>query len=310
MAITAVKVGKIARTALGMLMRELVVARTVWTDAVNGTDFEGALNDTVTVRMRGRVPANTRVLRAGTPVAPSTIVEFPVAVQLTQDVYQSVPVTDEQMELDVTEFATQILAPQTEAVALGIEDEVVDAIQGATYQATHQLELNQADPYLTAVAARKLLNDGDAPKANRFWLVGSGVEAALLSSDRFVKADNIGAERANEAFSEAIVGRVAGFTALQSNGLDENESYAYHKSAYIAATRAPRKPDGATFGQGVSFQGLAMRWIKDYDYLNTTDRSLVNTWLGTAVVTDPVNPADSGSARILKRAVKISISES
>lgn len=308
MAVTAVKVGKIVSTALAMLMRELVVARTVWTDAVNGTDFTGALNDTVTVRMRGRSAANTRVLRAGTPVAPSSIVEFPVPVTLTTDVYQSVPVTDEEMELDIVDFAAQVLTPQIEAVAIGIEDEIAAEITGATYEATQQLVLNEVDPYLTAVAARKRLNDANVPKGNRFWLVGSGVEAALLSSDRFVKADNIGAERAENAFSEAIVGRVAGFTVLQANAIDEDASYAYHKTAFIAATRAPRKPDGAAFGQGVSLNGIAMRWIKDYDYLATTDRSLVNTWIGTASVLDPdpATPTVEGD-RFLQRAIEITI---
>ena len=305
MAITAVKVGKIARTALALLMRELVVARTVWTDAVDGADFDGALNDTVTVRMRGRVAANVRVLRAGTPLSNSTIVEFPVAVQLTQDIYQSVPVSDEELELDISDFAAQILAPQTEAVAIGIEDEVIDAIQAATFPGNHQLEFDNVAPARTFNRARRLLNEANAPKGNRTALVGTQIEEALLNDDDFIRADARGPERANDAFSDAVIGRTYGFTVVGSNGLDPDEAYCYHKSAFIAATRAPRKPDGATFGQGVSFQGLAMRWLKDYDYANTTDRSLVNTWLGTAVVTDPDDPADDESTRSLIRAVKI-----
>jgi hypothetical protein len=43
----------------------------------------------------------------------------------------------------------------------------------------------------------------------------------------------------------------------------------------------------------------------DYDYTNTTDRSLVNTWAGTASVTDPITPSDPDSLSSLRRAVKI-----
>jgi len=308
MAFTAVKVGKIARTGLGMLIRELVIARTVWTDAVDS--FDGALSDTVTIRMRGRVAARTRVLRAGTAVAPDTIVEFPVPVVLTTDVYQSVPLSDEVENLDITDFAAQILMPQTEAVALGVEDQIADAISGATFPVGNEIELNEADPYLTAVDARKLLNDANVPTSQRTLLVGSGVEAAILKSDRFVKTDNIGTEGAVDALRESTIGRIAGFNVVQSNAVAENEAYAYHKTAFILGLRAPKVPESVKTGRSESFAGFAMRWIKDYDYLNTTDRSLVNTWVGTAVVTDPDDPTNVASDRSLIRAVKITNGES
>ena len=107
------------------------------------------------------------------------------------------------------------------------------------------------------------------------------------------------------ALAEATLGRISGFDVVPSNGIEPHEAFAYHRSAFIASTRAPGKPDGATFGEAVSSNGVAMRLIKDYDYANTTDRCLVNTWLGTAVVYDPVDPTNKDSERILKRAVKI-----
>lgn len=305
MAITAVKVGKIARTALAMLKRDLVVARTVWTDAVAGTDFEGALNDTVTVRMRARVPAKSRVLRAGTQITDSELVEFPVPVTLTDDIFQSVSISDEQLELDIVEFATQVLKPQTEAVALGVEDKMVAKITGASYPGPQTVALNPSNPAATFNRARRILNSRKVPRENRFALVGAQVEEMLLNDANFIRADARGPERANDAFSEATVGKTYGFTIVGSDAVDPNEAFAYHKTAFIAATRAPRKPDGAAFGQGVSEDGIAMRWIKDYDYRNTTDRSLVNTWFGGAVVLDPDDPEDDESTRSLVRAVKI-----
>jgi uncharacterized protein YjdB len=52
------------------------------------------------------------------------------------------------------------------------------------------------------------------------------------------------------------------------------------------AMRAPLVPQGATFGESQSYLGLAMRWLKDYDYANVQDRSLVDTFVGYAIVQD------------------------
>jgi hypothetical protein len=303
MAFTAVKVGQIARTTLGMLIRELVIARTVWNDAVDS--FDGALNDTVTIRMRARVAARTRTLRAGTPLTGDTLVEFPVPVQLTTDVYQSVPVTDEQMNLDIESFATQVQAPQTEAVALGVEDQIATRITGAAYPAAHTLEFDNTDPWKTINRARRLLNAANVAMNSRTLLVGTQIEEAILNSDRFVKADNIGDVRASTALAEATIGRIGGFQVVATNAIDPDEAYAYHRTAFVLGTRAPRVPEGVTAGASVSYQGTSARWIMDYDYANTTDRSLVNTWVGTAAVTDPDDPTDTGSDRSLIRAVKI-----
>jgi hypothetical protein len=58
-------------------------------------------------------------------------------------------------------------------------------------------------------------------------------------------------------------------------------------------------------GAAAGFGGVSVRWIMDYDYANTTDRSLVNTWVGTAPVEDPTTPSDPDSATEMMRAVKI-----
>jgi hypothetical protein len=45
-------------------------------------------------------------------------------------------------------------------------------------------------------------------------------------------------------------------------------------------TRAPVIPDGAAYGASQSYNGLAMRWLRDYDFTTTTDRSLVDCYAG------------------------------
>lgn len=322
MANTFLKPTVIARTAIGLLFRELVVARTVWTDAVNPGEFEGALNDTVTMRVPARRTAKKRTLRAGTQIVDEVSNEFGVPVQLTDDIYDSTPITDEELTLDIADFGAQILMPQIRAVAEGVEDEIIDEIQGATYDTDLTLDPGDfvdgtaTDWYAVATRARKLLNDRNVPKSQRTLLVGSAVEEEILLSERFNKFDNIGGE-ATDALRESAIGRIAGFTVIPCNGIDEDEAFAYHRTAFVATARAPRVPQGVSMGttrglgtaeqQGAaaSFGGISVRWIMDYDYRNTTDRSLVNTWVGTATVEDPDDPTDAESTKTLLRAVKI-----
>lgn len=303
MASTFLKVGVIARATVGLLLRELVIARTVWADAVGGDEFTGALEDTVTIRIPAiGQPARTRVLRAGTPITNDDLVEFGVDVKLATDIYKGVPVSDEDLTLSIKDFGDQILRPQTQAVAEKVEDLLAATIEGATYATS--LPIDEDDPFLAFVDARTALNDAKVPRQGRTMLVGSSVEAAVLKSDRLTKFDQgAGAD----ALTEASLGRMAGFTVVGSSGIDPDAAYAYHRSAFIQATRAPRVPDGVSFGEAISYGGIAVRWIKDYDFMNTTDRSLVNTWAGFTVVEDPVDPNDPESDTSLVRAVELTL---
>lgn len=313
----------IARTAVDLLFRELVIARTVWTDAIAPAEFEGAFGDTVDMRVPAQRSASTRVLRAGTPIVAEQSNEFSVPVKLDTDVYNAATITDEELTLDITSFGGQILMPQVRAVAEGVEDEIATQITGATYQAALTLDYNLAtfktdgviDWYKLAVRARKLLNDRNVAKANRWLLVGSDIEEQILLNDRFNKFDNVGAS-AEDALREASIGRIAGFTVVPSNGIPADEAYGYHRTAFVLAARAPRVPQGVSFGSSrglgsadqmgaaASFGGVSVRWIMDYDYTQTTDRSLVNTWTGTAAVVDPITPSNPASLSQLNRAVK------
>jgi hypothetical protein len=319
---TFLKPTVIANTAVGLLYRELVVARTVWTDAVNPGEFVGALDDTVTMRVPARRAARTRVLRAGTAIVNDTSVEFGVPVQLTTDIYNGAPITDEEFTLDIADFGGQILMPQIRAVAEGLETMVVDEIQDATYPAGMQINADATDLvvsgstdwYLVAARARRLLNDKFVPKSQRTLLVSSSVEEDIITSDRFTRFDSMGADNV-DALREGSIGRIAGFNVVPASELDDGQAFAYHRTAFVLAARAPKVPQGVNMGttRGLAeaqgdvgyVGGISVRWIMDYDYTNTTDRSLVNTWAGTATVVDPDAPSNPASTKSLMRAVKI-----
>lgn len=322
MANTFLKPSVIANMSIGLLYRELVVARTVWTDAVNPGEFSGALNDTVNMRIPARRTARKRTLRAGTAIVNDVSVEFSQPVQLTTDVYNGAPITDEELTLDITDFAAQILNPQIRAVAEGVEDEIVDEIEGATYPAgmvidptdTEFLVSGSTDWFIVAARAAKLLDLKNVPVTERFLLVGADVKEQIVTSDRFSRWEAVGPQ-AVDALTSRTIGKIADFTVVYSPSIDADTAYAYHRTAFVLATRAPLVPRGASSavvrtaggaaGAPGYYDGLSVRWLSDYDYTNTTDRSLVNTWVGTATVLDPDAPTNPASTKSLMRAVKI-----
>lgn len=310
----------IARAAVGLLYRDLVVGKTLWTDAVNPGEFTGALNDTVTMRVPARRTARKRTLRAGTAIVNDASNEFGVPVQLTTDVYNGAPITDEELTLDITDFATQVLSPQVRAVVEGIEDEAIDEIENATYvntidpTDTEFLVSGSTDWYLVAARAAKLLDKQNVPEDDRYLLVGADVKEQIVTDDRFARFDAIGPE-VTDALRRRMIGMIAGLAVVPTTQIDDDVAYAYHRTAFVLATRAPLVPRGATFGQTQQagarageaqfYNGVSVRWLMDYDYTNTTDRSLVNAWVGTATVNDPITPTDPNSASHLVRAVAI-----
>lgn len=289
----------IASAAVGLLRRELVIARTVWTDAVKANEWRGALNDTVTIRVPARRVAGKTTVRNGS-IATDTSNEYGVNVTLSSHIYNGAPITDAQLTLDIEDFGAQILQPQVRAVAEGIEDEIATEISGATYETV--LTIDAEDPYLTAVDAGKALNDAKVPRAGRFLLVGSDVEAAILKSDRLSKFSESGS---SDALRDALIGKFAGFQVFGSSAIPSDEAYAYVSDAFVLGVMAPANPEGATFSASAEFDGFAMRYLRDYDFTNTRDRSLVGSYVGTQTVLDPEDPTDPDSDMKLVRAVKL-----
>lgn len=303
MANTFLKPEVIAGTALELLRRESVLPNLVWTNAFG--DFTGAKGDTITIRIPATAKARKRALRAtgsARNIIMDELAEDAIAVKLDTDVYSAVPVTDEELTLDIKDFAVQILQPQIRAVVEQAENDIAANIQGATYATT--VEVNPADPWDAIIEGRKALNDNNVPKDGRALLVGSGLEATLLKSDQFVRYDQAGD---SDAFREAKIGRVAGLEVFSSNAIDEDAGFMFHKTAYVFASRAPQIPNGAAFGASQSAAGLALRWIRDYDFTSTTDRSLVDVYTGHGVVTDHSTPGDVASAKTFQRAVKLTL---
>jgi hypothetical protein len=306
MANTFIKPTVVNRTAIGLLLREVVLPHIVWTNGVG--DFAGAYNDTITIRIPARAVARKRTLRGvgnDRIITLDTLTEDSIAVQLTDDVYSAVPVTDEELTLDITDFGVQILAPQVRAVVEQLENDIAAMIQGADYETTITSGAGAGDTWIAYVAARKALNMANVPMAGRTLVGGAGWEAALLTDPQFSRFDYTGDSGAS-ALRDARIGRIGGTDFVTSNALREGEAYLFHKSAFIFANRAPVVPAGVPFGNSQSSESLALRWIRDYDAMSLTDRSVINSFAGYKAVEDP----GDGMVRAVRLLLTVSAVES
>ena len=298
---TFLKPETISRTALGLLRRELILPRLVTRLGIE--DFRGAKNDTVNVRVPARLTAREYEWRTRTnPITLDDIAETSVPVALSEHPYSAVAVTDEELTLDIADFATQVLNPQILAVAEALEASIAAAMEAANYGVEiPYLETEDGSGaafYRALVDARKALNDAKVPASERFVALGSSVEAAVLKEDAFRRVDESGS---SDALREAIIGRAAGFTIIGNvQGLSPDFAVAGHRSAFAFANVAPEVPSGVSMGSSTVFDGLAMRWIRDYDPNYLRDRSVVSSFSGSASVEDGGTEEDPLNVRAVK----------
>lgn len=278
MATNLLKATRVVNTMLGQLERETVLANLVWRDA--GGSFRGVFGDTITLRVPAYAEARVRTLRQGTLVV-DDLQEIPVPITLNRDIYRGVNVSDENLTLDIDDFTAQVSNPVMRAIVRGVESQLATLMSGATYQNT--VTVDESDPYPGLVKARKYLNDANVPMVGRAVVVGSSIEAALLNSDRLARVDASGSD---DALRLAQIGRISGFDVFTSNAIDPDKGYAFHETAYVLSSQAPIVPDGVSWGQAASFDGFAIRAIKDYNALSVTDRFIGSVYIGTNIVED------------------------
>jgi len=276
-----IKAERVVSTALGLLLRELVLPRLVWRDAAG--DFAGAKGDTISIRLPAYAPARKRALRSGAARTKDSLHERKVDVTLATDIYKDVPIKDEELTLDIADFGGQVLNPVLVGIAMQLEQEVADLIRTATYQNVVNYTGATDDVYKVAVSARKLLNNNHVPFAGRVLLVGSDVESDFLNNDKFNRADTSGSD---QTLREATIGRVAGFDVVTSSAVPAAEAYAFHRTAYVMSSRAPIVPAGAPWGATQSYQGFAVRTVRVFDPDAVEDRFVADAWVGTNVVRD------------------------
>ncbi|MEU4984899.1 hypothetical protein [Streptomyces sp. NPDC021969] len=280
-----IKPEKIAATAAVALEESLVVPAIFQREGID--QFKGARGDAINVKVEGVLPYRTYGWRndRSTEIQFDTYAEKTVQVTFGDDVYSGVQLTDEQNDFDLNGWA-KLMSKQTEAVGKGLEYEAVDYLLKAPYAVTLGGAVANRSLRKTLIRAREVMNKFRVPKEQRTLLVGSGWENELLSDPDLNLASNVGDAEAVTALREASLGRRYGFNIVTSDELPANTAIALVSSAFIFATGAPSVPQSVPFGAAASYNGVALRWIRDYDATRLTDRSIVNTYKGFRIVED------------------------
>lgn len=283
----------IANVAVALLYRSLVLPRTV--TMVGGDEFAGDNGDTITVRVSQ--PGAARTEAPGTSLTAEASTEVPVDVTLGH-LYNLKNVNDAQLSLELADFARQITAVQVGAVAVGAENKIAGALNNLSVA---PIELagtaSAADTEAIVLQARETLGEADVPASDRFLAVSPSIATRLLAVDKFTRVNESGSP---SALRDAILGRIYGFTVVESNGLTTDTAYAYHKSGLAFAMRTPVNPRGATESAAISHEGIGMRQVFQYNASIASDQSLVSTFAGCSAVADEASPDSESYPRIVK----------
>jgi hypothetical protein len=142
------------------------------------------------------------------------------------------------------------------------------------------------DTRTVILAAREAITRNLAPFDNRYLAVSPEITSRMLLVPEFVKVNESGS---TDALRNAIIGRIYGFTVVESAALDAGTAIAYHQSGFVFANRTPIAPRGA-FDSAVATQGgIGMRQIFQYDPDILSDRSVVSTFAGASAVKDDLS---------------------
>ena len=130
-------------------------------------------------------------------------------------------------------------------------------------------------------AAHQLFAERGVPMDNRYLVVGSGWEAALLSQDLLNKVNESGSA---DQLRRATLGSLYGFQIIADYTIDPLAAYAVQRDAVTLVTRTTVAPRGASFSGTTAADGFTMRYLQDYDPNILTDRAVVDTFAGAQVL--------------------------
>ena len=219
------------------------------------------------------------------PIILDKIGQARVAITLDKHVYNGVPITAEELTLDLKRFATEIAQPQAESVRDRIEQKVVKGLRAADFKTAIPAFYEDDDPWTVVRGIRRILNDNGCPADNRYLLVGSQVEDWMLGAERVAPvADGI----TNPAVRNATIGQIGGMTIVPSSMLAEDEIFAVVPSTLVIASGAPALPLGLADAQKAraSYEGYEMLLTIAYDQRFQQDASVFSTFLGVNSIED------------------------
>ena len=244
------------------------------------SDIATALGKTVDVRVGPALIARDRDIdETQAAIVMDDLTEKTVPVSLTTHAYSAINLSEGDVSLRIDDFASRVLAPQVEAVVDKLEHLVAEKLRAVPLDTS--IAYDRTDPVSAFTRIRASLRQRNVPASGLVAVVGTAVYADLLDAKAITDASQ---SDSPAALREAQVGLVRGFTVVESTRLEEDQIVAFHKNAFTLAVRAPKVPEGAAFGETVSANGYALRYLRDYDARFTVDRSLVSMFAGVTAM--------------------------
>lgn len=274
----------IARTALATLHHSLVFAGLVWRDF--DADFSGKQGDTITIRKPATFTAEEFDREKG--ITLQEIKEGSTTVALDTIANVSVPVTDEEMTLDIESFGTQVLNGMVYAIAEKIDGDLAElAVDTAAGEGGAGVADGSEDPvagYRTALAK---FGRNKMPLTERYAVLSPEAHADVLGDDKLVKVNEAGT---SNALRNAIIGDLLGFVNYTTGVLGfgggnkgEADGVAFHKQGLALVVRPLDTPKGLASNQVAreNFNGLSMRVVYAYNNTYKQDEVSVDVLYGT-----------------------------
>lgn len=284
----------LAKTAAAIVGLDMNLSAHVHRDLE--ASFSAGKGNVVKVRVPGAVAAQTRgIYDTATPLTSDEIAEQSIDVTLTDHVYDNIVLSEGDLDLEIDNYASQVLRPQATAIVKYIEKAVATAMKATPESAA--LAYSAAAPAKTFTQIRKALRDnGVSTDAKLVAAVGSGVYGDLLDAD---------------AIDDK--GLVRGFLIVESTRLASDEIVAFVREAFALVVRAPQVPAGAAFGASVNEGGFALRLIRSFDSTVAADRSLVSSFVGVRAMPLAVDNEDGtitlvangGAVRVLTSTIPV-----
>lgn len=281
---TYIKVEQYLATFLAALnMRSLLPS--IFT-RIPADTFASAEGDTVYWKTNRVTTARDYEWRTRTaPIILDKIGQARVGITIDTHVYNGVPITAEELTLDLQRFATEIVKPQAESVRDRIEQKVVLGLRAADFKTAIPAFYEDDDPWTVVRGIRRILKNNGCPDEGRTLLVGAQVEDWMLASERVAPpGDGI----TNPAVRNATIGQIGGMTIVPSSMLAEDEIFAVVPSTLVIASGAPALPIGLAPNQKArtSYEGYEFLLTLAYDQRFQQDASVVSTFLGVNSVED------------------------
>ncbi|MFF1540489.1 hypothetical protein ACFVWL_10435 [Microbacterium sp. NPDC058269] len=284
MAITLFSPQQAARATLSSLRYLTNLPRTVRQDFSN--EFVAGRGQTVNVL--GPISAGdakvytkaNRDARAAIQFNDITQAWFPVTLE--DQVYNAVRLPDDFATFTLEDMTRQVLRPQAESVVDALAAPLISEMTAIVTDASiPAVAPDGSNIRQVLIKARQVLNERKIPAADRWFAVGSDIEAAILSDTLLQKVNESGS---SEVLRNATIGRLFGFTIVADPTLPSDFGVAYHRDAFAHVTRPSRQPDGAAFSASVAQDGYALRWIQHYNPLQLEDQSVVDTFFGATTL--------------------------